>query len=1619
VCTALLVALALFSWPALAAAQAILSRVPTWSSAPAQNTHGVALGDIDRDGDLDLVCANDGQLSAMYRNDGSRLDPIPAWNPDSGPRTTTVVLGDIDLDGGLDALFSGSQGATLFLNDGVAFNTSPAWVSQGASLVSATALGDVDGDGDLDLLCGTTVGRFGLLLNVGGTFDEQTQNPWNADHETGAIELGDVDGDSDLDLVCTDNSSQVRLYANIGGTFATTPAWTSSIPANTAGLALGDMDGDGDLDLVVANNNDVCALWANSGGTFGQQPAWTADVRFEARAVELADVDGDGNLDIAFGVQGQPSLVYLGGPGGLERGPLWQSGPADATVAVAFGDIDGDGDPELVCGNLQQTTTYYQALRIPFDPLPSWDLTTGGNDVALGDVDSDGDLDLVVAGLGPDPDALYRNTDGVLERTTSWMPAGGDNSDGVALGDVNGDGSLDLVCGRSDARNVLYLNTGGMFETTPSWSSADVESTTSVAFADIDGDGDLDVVCGGTGLARAHRNIGGTFEPTPFWTSAMKPPGTGLALGDVDGNRTVDAVVGGALFRNHNMTLDSLPSWTSSPTTPIDPPRDLALGDVDGDGDLDLAIGKGNFSNALYVNNGFTFGPRTEWFPERSDGTRGMAFADFDSDGDLDVVCVGSGPNGRFVVYENVLGRFGAAPLWEWRLSGCNGVVCGDLDADGDLEVAVAGDPGNMVALRGYQRPPTHFDPLAPRNQLPTNPAYLRAVQVSSPNAGQRRITFTAIDVESDSIWVRPEFQRLGSGRWELMQVASRSAAGGVLGPLATSPSGIEHQFDWELTALPIGQIDVAIRLRTVSHAARGGPIQYVAGYYAQAGPIIVRRPAIEATQPDLPIVTVGDTATAFFSIRNGGDETLVVESIDLPEKESMRLDVQPPFDVLPGQIQFLRLDYMPVVETSSSNTMTITSNDPLQPLVPMRLLVVALGLKVRTQALTDVDSVALGQALAIQSIPVGPVAIENAKLFHRPTGGESFTAIPMVRPGGVTDPNSPLFGIIPGDQVTDLGIEYYVELANSDIFATDPPLAPEFGVYHQAVAQPHAVLAVPQPNSTSGFLAGRSVVVQVAIPQGTRFEYGSLHYRQGGASEYAIDSLEVGELIPFATMLDSMVGPRGLEYWVDVQTRTSRITDPPVHPESKPATLRVRVQNVVEPATHPAERYRLLSVPLDFGEFAGTLAALLADEPEFGPYDPTRWRAFLYTAANGNIELADDERFRPAPGRAYWLISRGPHQIDTAPIEGLSTPTGEPQRIVLGRGWNAVGNPFVFPVAWSSVRSSVPLEAPVAFDPRLGTHGDYAAEPASVLAPFEGYFVENPSARPETLYVPPVEMRVRPAASRSHAGTGRPAAVAADRHSWRLQLALRGAAGQDAGNILGVEPTARDEYDALDAREPPAAPGGWVQLCFANDGWDTRPGTYRRDMRAPNDAGHAWDLEVRGATSETLLLEPSTEMPLPPDLALALLDLEQGTRMDLRAPDGSFTPYRVLAPAGGRPYRLRVLAGTADWVERQSLEATGLPERFAAQQNSPNPFHHGTRIRFGLPRATHVTLEIFDVQGRRVATLVNRERLPAGWHVRLWDGSAAGGRAAASGVYFYRLRAGDQVVTKRMVLLQ
>jgi hypothetical protein len=117
-------------------------------------------------------------------------------------------------------------------------------------------------------------------------------------------------------------------------------------------------------------------------------------------------------------------------------------------------------------------------------------------------------------------------------------------------------------------------------------------------------------------------------------------------------------------------------------------------------------------------------------------------------------------------------------------------------------------------------------------------------------------------------------------------------------------------------------------------------------------------------------------------------------------------------------------------------------------------------------------------------------------------------------------------------------------------------------------------------------------------------------------------------------------------------------------------------------------------------------------------------------------------------------------------------------------------------------------------------------------------------------------------------------------------------------------------------------------------------------------------------------------------------------------------------------------LSGESDAVREMKqvllavIQKYGAATVFYLSQSRPNPSHSGTSIEFGLPKESQASLKVYNINGQLVKTLID-EKLDAGRHTCQWDGKDQNGREAGSGIYFYRLSAGDYTSTKKMTVIR
>ncbi len=296
----------------------------------------------------------------------------------TGPVPYGIAAGDFNGDGSLDVVTADSGN----IDYGKANNTVGVLLNKGNGTFehhvdytvgngpTAVVVGDFNGDGKLDLaVWNSSDGTVSILLGNGdGTFQSQKVINLNTPIQADTMAVGDFNGDGKLDLVVTDfiNAAVRVLLGNGDGTFQTPVSYP--VAARAMNVAVADLRHNGKLDLVVptwaGNSNDsVSVLLGNGDGTF--QAAANYSVDSEPGAVVVADFNHDGKLDLGVAnicghdyvlcEQTGTVSVLLGKGDGSFR-PQTDYGVGRSPFDIATADFNGDGRPDLAVPNGYDST---------------------------------------------------------------------------------------------------------------------------------------------------------------------------------------------------------------------------------------------------------------------------------------------------------------------------------------------------------------------------------------------------------------------------------------------------------------------------------------------------------------------------------------------------------------------------------------------------------------------------------------------------------------------------------------------------------------------------------------------------------------------------------------------------------------------------------------------------------------------------------------------------------------------------------------------------------------------------------------------------------------------------------------------------------------------------------------------------------------------------------------------------------------------------------------------------------------------------------------------------------------------------------------------------------------
>lgn len=680
-------------------------------------------GDIDSDGDIDLVAAIIIPFRIVwFSNDGngnfSSLISIPTTFGGGSDSFLQVV--DINADGAMDILayFEDDRNMVWFENDGNQNFTERLIITTIDRQRLTTA--DVDGDGDIDIISTSTQNPAALSWFKNDGAENFTEQPITvtAINSMKAVQVSDLDGDMDMDILAGpywfENDGAESFSEHL-----ISPGLKSGTSTFATAIGYADLDGDGDMDLLSTGDDRIS--WQENNqfmNITGTTPANAAcceikngniSITFD-QSIDNATVNGT-NIRVVSQYSGVVAgILSGGGTNTITFNPDSDFLPGEK-VEVSITDKVRSLSGHNLANNYGFTFTIQTTLvsqpDFTFNSVNIHASNVSG--LAISDIDGDGDLDLASTSF---TEVFWYENDGVgnfttIPITTTATPTG------IFTIDYDNDGDVDLLVDDNSRGVQLMINDGNQnFTETLVLGQGPLQQ---VLDADSDGDTDLLYTTRVDNWVTLIEFDCGAHLDGPNLPRIKSRSVQGADLdndGDID--LIASSLTGSTFYEN-----DGFKNYTTQSIDVIFT-VDQDLADLDGDGDLDVVLVE-SFASIVWYSN--QLNELSEDFSARQEIAvlnqypTSVVTSDIDGDGDLDVAAV-SKNDSKVVWYENRLNEisadFGAAqPLTP--LASPILIKSADMDGDGDMDlITISEGDDRLTWYRNGPAPPAIIITLQP-----------------------------------------------------------------------------------------------------------------------------------------------------------------------------------------------------------------------------------------------------------------------------------------------------------------------------------------------------------------------------------------------------------------------------------------------------------------------------------------------------------------------------------------------------------------------------------------------------------------------------------------------------------------------------------------------------------------------------------------------------------------------------------------------------------------------------------------------------------------------------------------------------------------------------------------
>ncbi|UCF62880.1 MAG: choice-of-anchor D domain-containing protein [bacterium] len=711
--------------------------------------------------------------------------------------------------------------------------------------------------------------------------------------------------------------------------------------------------------------------------------------------------------------------------------------------------------------------------------------------------------------------------------------------------------------------------------------------------------------------------------------------------------------------------------------------------------------------------------------------------------------------------------------------------------------------------------------------------------------------------------------------------------------------------------------------------------------------------------------------------IFNLGSNTLIVERENLeisgPDSAAFRLDTLNTIFILhPGDSTAINLLFSPSKLGNCEAELEIISNDPAKNETSVDLT----GTGVAPELTVSTSYLSWGQ------VPFNTDSLKMLTLYNEGDAElivyrDSLIIHGLDSMAFLVDTLWDDIFIDAGDSA-DIPIRFlpsrFGEHSAALIIESNDPFEPVYEVILGGLGvdiQPASITLDPE-QSTIPLIKNQNAILSFHISSVSPVDSASLFARKGGKTFFQKKPLTYQNTDLWTAQLDSSdITERGLEYFVKVD-HGYRTTILPETGMSNPSAIQVSIPQMNFPQLTLQSEYKMISIP--FSTFGQTLYDLFYDD--LGPYDPAMYRFFDYIPGQFYVEI-DQLNISLAPGKALWLITLEPKQLDVSNGQSLVTNTNF--TLPLQAGWNMISSPYAFPLSWNQTSNELVL----------WYYNETDWDVATILQPFEGYAVYSPLDT--ALAIPP-----REATGMFSKNSGLYSKL-----GWKIQLSVRQGELKDEFNFVGIHPEAVSEVDVYDYPEPPRI-GKHIQLYLNLGDSDLQ---FARDFRPPEESGYAFEFQISGNVegSKEITFHPEH---LPEKLNWTVVSTE--THINY----GQDKIKTFLQKA-----KFTLLVGEPQYMSEQLQNFNQIPTEFKLYPNYPNPFNPNTTIKFQLPQNTSVTIKVYNLLGQLVQTLMEENPMEAGYYSIEWNGRNSSDQGVSSGIYFLQIKTQADYKVIKMIL--